>query len=66
MQEKALANGLELNPNRIARINKEEYLCAKVSDHFAWSWHPCKVGYPLLAAIGCSNAPRQTHRWNTG
>ena len=54
MQEKALANGLELDPNRIVCINKEGYLRAKVFDHFAWSWHPCKIGYPLWAGIRCS------------
>ena len=42
MQEKAMANGLELNPDRVVRIDKEKYLSARVSDHFAWSWNPMK------------------------
>ena len=50
MQDKAMANGLELNPNRIASINEEAYMSAKVSDHFAWSWSSWKP-YPVWARI---------------
>ena len=38
MQQKALANGLELDPKQVVSINKESYLGAKVSDHFAGRW----------------------------
>ena len=57
MQEKALANGLELDPKQIVGVNKEGYLRARVSDHFVWSsnlWKNCKNPYPLLDRIGCS------------
>ena len=49
MQEKALANGLELDPTWIVRINKKGYLRAEVSDSFAWSWRPSKILYLLRA-----------------
>ena len=51
MQEKALANGLELNSKQIVRINKERYLRAKVSDSFAWSCNFLKILYLLWAGI---------------
>ena len=53
MQEKALANGLELNSKQIVRINKEGYLRAKVSDSFAWSCNFLKILYLLWAGIRC-------------
>ena len=53
MQEKALANGLELDPKRIVCINKEGYLRAKVFDHFVLSCCPGMNLYPLWAGMLC-------------
>ena len=53
MQEKAMANGLELHPEQVVRINEERYLRAKVSDNFVLSWCPLYL-YPLWAGILCS------------
>ena len=50
MQDRALANDLELDPNQVVCINKERYLSAKVSDHFAWSWSSWNP-YPVWALM---------------
>ena len=57
MQEKAMANGLELDPAQIAGIQKEHYIRAQVSNHFGppWrnaGWNPLSWNYyPLWARV---------------
>ena len=50
MQENAMANGLELDPNQIVCIDKGTYLSVEVSDHFAWNWFPLNP-YPVWARL---------------
>lgn len=52
MQEKAMENGLELDPAQIACIHKQDYIRAQVSDHFAPPW--ANVGWNPLSWVRLS------------